>query len=217
MKRNLHLFTLFLIAVMVLAVPLTAVADSVMPPRDYVKETENGKYVFVMLAPEQWERYGKTDIRKTYSQSGLYRNDGSATPLWTVHWYSYQVYPSSDGRHLVEMGPWASDTDELAVAFHRDGKRIKAYAIKDLVSDTAKLKHTVSHFFWRSALRYDDKQGLLFLITTDGRGYCFSITTGEIQAQEKAPESSRPKPDSGKDSGSRDKPKPAPKHPTDTL
>ncbi len=151
MKRNLNLVTLFLITATFLATPLVAAADSEMPPRDYMTETENGQYIFVMLAPEQWERYGKKEIRKTYPRSGLYKNDGSTTPLWTVDWYSHHVFPSSDGRHLVEMGPWASETYQLAVAFHKDGKRIKAYAIKDLVLDTSKLKHTVSHFFWRSA------------------------------------------------------------------
>jgi hypothetical protein len=93
----------------------------------------------------------------------LYRNDGSTAPLWPVYWYSFEVYPSSDGRHVVQMGPWASDVEEMAVSFYRDGEELKAYRIKDLVHDESKLEHTVSHFSWRSSLRYDDKQGVLFL------------------------------------------------------
>jgi len=162
-----------------LAVP--AIADTPAPPRDYTKITENEKYVFVMLAPpERWSQKDP-DIRKVYKQSGLYKNDGSATPLWVVYWYSFEVYPSSDGKHVVRMGPWASSTEQLAVAFYENGKEIKQYLIKDLVHNELKLAYTVSHFFWRSDLRFDDKKGVLFLKTKDDQTYLFSIKTGEIQ------------------------------------
>lgn len=164
-----------------LALPVQALADSPAPPKDYKLETENNEYVFVMLAPPEWAKYQHSEIRKVYPGSGLYRNDGSITPLWVVYWYSFEVYPSSDGRHLVRMGPWASSTTQLALSFHRDGKEIKRYQIKDLIRNERKRDYTVSHFFWRSELRYDDQKGLLFLKTKDDQTYLFSVQTGEIQ------------------------------------
>lgn len=156
-----------------------AFADSPAPPRDFKTVTENKAYVFVMLAPDGWAEHD-AELRRVYKQSGLYKNDGSSPPLWTVDWYAFEVFPSSDGECLIRMGPWASSTAELALAFHKHGKEIKHYQIKDLVRDTSKLAHTVSHFFWRSELKYDDKHTVLFLKTRDNQAYRFSATTGEI-------------------------------------
>lgn len=154
-------------------------ADSPAPPRDFKKVTENKEYIFVMLAPYEWGEHD-SEIRELYKQSGLYRNDGSSTPLWTVDWYAFEVFPSSDGEHLIQMGPWASSTNELALSFHKNGKQIKKYQIKNLVHDESKLMHTVSHFFWRSEVKYDDKNMVLFLKTTDNQTYKFSAKTGKI-------------------------------------
>lgn len=181
MKAFLRSIVLFqAITIIFFSLSLPAIADTPAPPRDYTKITENGEYVFVMLAPPgRWsdKRY---EIREKYRESGLYKNDGSVTPLWVVHWYSFSVYPCSDGKHIVRMGPWASSTDQLALAFYENGKEIKQYLIKDLVRDEKKLRYTVSHFFWRSDQQFNDKEGTMSVKTTDGQEYLFSVTTGEI-------------------------------------
>ena len=174
-----RLIEILQISVAVLFLYAQAFADSPAPPRDFKKVTENKEYVFVMLAPDGWAKRDP-DIRKVYKQSGLYKNDGSSTPLWTVDWYTFEVFPSSDGEHLIRMGPWASSTHQLALSFHKNGKEIKNYRIKDLVHDESKLSRTVSHFFWRSELKYDDKHTVLFLKTRDDQVYRFSAKTGEI-------------------------------------
>jgi len=179
------LFMFLQIIVMLLALNVPAYSDTPAPARDYTKVTENGEYVFVMLAPPEGWSEKNPGIRKTYMQSGLYKNDGSTAPLWVVYWYAFGVYPSSDGRHLVRMGPWASSTDQLALSFHENGKEIKQYLIRDLVRDEKKLRYTVSHFFWNSELRFNDKEGTIFLKTTDGRTYLFSVKTGEILPEKK--------------------------------
>ena len=171
---------LLLIALSIgVAVPV--MADTEAPPADYTIETENGKYIFVMLAPERpgWVSK-KAEIRKLYKDSGLYNKDGTYEPLWQVFWYSFTVYPASDGKHVVRMGPWAQSVSNLAIAFYAEGKELKRYTISDLVKDTNKLKHTVSHFFWRTDLKYDDKAGTVFLKTVDGISYTFSVKTGEV-------------------------------------
>ncbi len=167
------------VIVLSLALCVPAIADTPAPPRDYVKETENGQYVFVMLAPpERWVSKDP-EIRKAYGASGLYRNDGSSTPLWTIDWYSFTVYPASDGRHIVRMGPWASSVDQLALAFYENGKELKSYLIRDLVKNLLMLKHTVSHFFWQKELKYNDKEGTILITTHDDQVYLFSVKTGE--------------------------------------
>lgn len=54
-----------------------ALADRPAPPRDYKVVTESEKYVFVMMVPENARFNQSSDIRKQYSESGLYQNDGS--------------------------------------------------------------------------------------------------------------------------------------------
>ncbi len=181
------------ISVAMLFLHTQAFADSPAPPYDFKKVTENKKYVFVMLEPDEVmlkpdevmlepDEWAEQDpkIRKIYKQSGLYKNDGSSTPLWTVDWYAFEVFPCSDGEHLIQMGPWASSTDQLAISFHENGKIINEYQIKDLIKDESKIMHTVSHFFWMSELKYDDKHTVLFLKTEDNQAYTFSAITGEI-------------------------------------
>lgn len=173
------IFVLQVIALL-LAFSAPAIADTPAPPRDYAKETEDGQYVFVMLAPpEKWVSKDQ-ELRKTYRTSGLYRNDGSTTPLWAVYWYSFSVYPSSDGKHIVRMGPWASSVDQLALAFYENGKELKSYLIRDLIKDETRLKHTVSHFFWQKESRFNDKESTMLIKTHDGQTYLFSVKTGEI-------------------------------------
>jgi hypothetical protein len=168
------------LSVAVLFLHAQAFADSPAPPHDFKTVTENKKYVFVMLVPDGWAGQHDLKMRRVYKQSGLYKNDGSSTPLWIVDWYAFEVYPSSDGEHLIRMGPWASSTDQLALSFHKKGKDIKSYRIKDLVRDDSKLGYSASHFLWWSELKYDDTRTVLFLRTRDNRAYRFSAETGEI-------------------------------------
>lgn len=158
-----------------------ALADRPAPPRDYTKTTENGEYIFVMLRPEDQQEKEYSDLRKKYKVSGLYRNDGSDEPLWTVDWYAFGVLPNSDGRHLIRWGPWASSTEQLALSFYEDGDEIKRYSIWELVCDETKLKHSVSHFQWLSEFVHDEDEGALIIVTHDDRMYRFQLETGEVQ------------------------------------
>jgi hypothetical protein len=175
----------------VLSLPSMVWADSARAPYDYVTEVGGGKYQFVMLAnqgdslfdPGVPDDVGIIDtdqeIRKFYQHSGLYLS-GQITPLWTLSWYAFTVFPASDGDHLVRLGPWASSTEQLALSFYSRGVEIKRYLIQDLVKDQSMLQNTVSHFFWKTEDRYDDVAQFFYLKTVDGRRYKFSILTGEI-------------------------------------
>ena len=164
--------------------------DSPAEPRGYAIPTPNKKYVFRMVTggsystahvfprDKKWYRE-RTYIPPAYPSSGMYRNDGSKTPLWTVAWYAFEVIPFSDGEHVVRFGPWPSEYNQLAIAFHHRDKEIARYRIDELVKEPRLLPKTVSHFFWKAGVVYDDKQGLLYLGTLNGELYSFDSRTGK--------------------------------------
>ncbi len=164
-------------------------ADSVAVPHSYAHASSDNRYIFVMLSPKAESdgtgqptevRNEALRLRKTYKESGLYRNDGSLEPLWTVNWYSSDVLVSSDGSHLIRMGPWASSTTDEALTFFDKGKEIRSYAINELVDFSWLLPHTVSHFTWKDNATLDDSRRTLILTTLTHETYVFDITTGKI-------------------------------------
>ena len=169
-----------------------ALADSIAPPFSYTKPTPDGKHLFVMISPQSpkddassWIESKAQEIRRirnTYTISGLYRNDGSSTPVWTVSWYAYDVEPLSDGIHLVRPGPWASSSDSEAVAFFASGKLIRSYTVGDLVAVPALMPHSVSHFMWRSDAHLNDDHKTYAIKTKQGERYTFDVTTGKISS-----------------------------------
>ena len=125
-----------LVSVMVVLVAVGGVSsahgDSLKPPCSYKKASPNGQYLLVMIAPmpleldvKPWDEEVAAKIREirgAYTRSGLYRNDGSTEPLWTIDWYAHNVEIESDGVHLIRMGPWASSTDTEAFSFFANGE-----------------------------------------------------------------------------------------------
>ncbi len=182
--RHRHLLFVAFLLLLLVPLPDAALADSVAPPTDYTRVTEDGRYVFVMLVPKGYPTYAEKDetIRRRYPQSGLYLKDGSATPLWTVDWYAYEVKVSSDGHHLVRWGPWPTkyDYDALAVAFYEDGRETKDYRVKDLVAIPQRLPESVSHYTWRKDSSFDDSRDRLAIETLNGEQYVFDTTSGEL-------------------------------------
>jgi hypothetical protein len=129
-------------------------------------------------------------IRRAYSQSGMYRNDGSLVPLWTVDWYAFKVDIASDGVHLIRHGPWATFTHEEAISFFANGQLLRTHLIQELVDDDTKLRRSVSHFLWREDGRFDDAAFSYALKTKDGNRFVFDARTGEIVS---APRAGTPK------------------------
>ena len=56
-----------------------------------------------------------------YPAPGLYRDDGTVKPLWTVSWYAPEVLVSPTGR-LVRLYPTANSGDAPALAFYKGGR-----------------------------------------------------------------------------------------------
>ena len=98
--------------------------DTVAPPCSYQRYSEDSKYFFIMLAPDDkrevecrgYSEEAKAEARKIrskFSVSGLYSNKSPSKPLWKVNWYSYEVYVANNGKHLIRIGPWASSASDV--------------------------------------------------------------------------------------------------------
>ena len=165
-------------------------ADSPAPPRTYTVETEDGRYVFVMLTslPPDFENRFFTEgfveemqeTRRRYRQSGLYRTDDPTTPLWTVDWYAHSVLVFSDGVHLVRPGPWASSAQNEGVSFFANGELLETYTIEDLVAAPWAMPRSVSHFTWRDETSIDDAALTYHIRTLHGEEIDFDVRTGKI-------------------------------------
>src|SRR4051812_21320808 len=78
-----------------------ASANSPRRPISHQTLSPDGRFVFVIIGPysaeeepTHWigEYAAKVKaVRDKWTVSGMYRNDGSTTPLWTVDWYAYEV------------------------------------------------------------------------------------------------------------------------------
>ena len=175
---------------LLMLVPAFAYADREAGPISYATASPDGKYLFVMLAPgeTQADKIPVVDsggriskyIASKYPVSGMYQNDGSTTPLWTVEWYAFSVIVPSDGIHIIKRGPWAKRLSDEALTFLAQGKTLHSYKISDFVDMAAPLPHTVSHFRWLESAKLNDHDHTLEIATFSKERYSLDYTTGEV-------------------------------------
>jgi len=183
-----HRCSAVLIAAILMLGNVPALAYSRTATYSYTKLTHDAQYLFVMISPRSAEhdgagsnssiRQGIRKIRDTYTRSGLYRNDGSTIPLWTVNWYAFGIEPLSDGVHLVRKGPWAipyNYYDAEAVTFFAKDKLIRSYTVSDLVADPADLPD----YTLPDCQHLNDQDKTYTIITNHGEYYLFDVTTGK--------------------------------------
>ena len=178
------------LAVFLLFLPVSAYADQESGPTAYATASADGKYIFLMFVPGrvpeaevplvEGRRILGRIVAVNYPASGLYRNDGSNTPLWTVDWYAYSVIVPSDGVHLIRRGPWAKTLSGEAYTFYANGKELRSYRISALADTAVLLKRTVSHFEWEERATVDDSRHVLAVTTFSKESFVFDYTTGEM-------------------------------------
>jgi hypothetical protein len=172
------MFTLILLSVVFFASP--SLADREALPKDYVQAVTDGRYVFVMLAPAGLKddppsvEFDK-EIRKRYPCSGLYRKEDSRRPLWTVAWYSFNVFPSTDGIHLARLTTWPeSDAYDIpGLMLYRNGQMLQEFTVRHLVKDVDILPLSVSHYKWLKHAQWED-DGLFVIETLTGEKHVFN-------------------------------------------
>ena len=190
MRSTKKVLWAFLFLLLIITTPLFAYGDKEAPPRSYAISSPNNKFIFVMIAPNAFElvsfysdetKQEAKRVREKYSKSGMYLNDGSTTPLWTVDWYSRSVLIASDGVHLIRRGPWALKSSNEAFTFFANGKAVRSYKIRDLVKSIKDLHHTVSHFSWEApdSMKLDEDKHTLSVSTLNNEHYIFDYRTGK--------------------------------------
>jgi len=179
-------------------------------PVTYSTPSPDGKLLFVMLAPPSDDPAKNPDntdegkaLRKKYPTSGLYRNDGSTTPLWTADWYAYGVYPADDGVHLVREDSPArmlssfvakrlpeetvrKQLDGPALSFVADGKVLKTYTVRELVAKPDELPNSVTHVLWMAGGMVTRDGKRFVLLTQDAQQIVFDLATGDIVSRKAA-------------------------------
>jgi hypothetical protein len=187
-----------LIIILLLCV-IAARADQEGGPVSYTMTTPDGQYIFAMDATgDATGREHLSVPQFIYAQSGMYKNDGSTTPLWTVGWVGYAM--PVDEHTVIRQGRWprSEDPDSEALSFFRDGALVKTYSVGDLIYFRQFLPHTVSHYEWAKKRAVPVKLGIVSTLdlaagfpevvdaqtvsieTLEGAVYKFDTATGEI-------------------------------------
>ena len=155
---------------------------------EFSRTSVDEKYVFVAVAPKDSEMASmyitKPELDK-YPETGLYRNDGSTTPLWTLETVSFSinVWIPADGVHFIAEGPWPHDREnfsDVALLFFDRGKLIKSYRVNELVAHPEDLPRSTSHYQWLNKFVLNDRVGKAWVTTLNGEKYVFEISTGKI-------------------------------------
>jgi hypothetical protein len=186
MKRYAKLPTLlaFLVVLAAGRVAMAALAH----PASWKQVSDDGQYVLVMVSPlsvDQDAGHHLADgneirqIRAKFSQSGLYQNDGSTTPIWTIEYFSrpHELHIAPDGEHLI-----VGADDWFVACFFAKGKKLAGYgySVSDLVS-FIRVKSLVS-FRYPSCVWSDfDANKLRYTVRTNqGETFVFDVTTGGV-------------------------------------
>jgi len=166
------------------------------PRWSFKKLTPNGKYIFIMIGEAERSAIGgflepseAMEIRLKYPQCGLYPNDDSIVPLWTIEgmWYSHDLQLTSDGVHMIFVSQIAKASSEVGLVFYENGKIIRSYRIEELVDDWDKCevvrntnRNTQPTVCWIEKQQLDDEKLEYLLITKEGNQFLFDVTKGTV-------------------------------------
>jgi hypothetical protein len=198
-----------------LLVASVASAASLPEPLSYAKPAPGGRFVLVVFgSPEAEAKLKDGDnkrhsagVRAKYAVPGMYRaTDDEHPPLvYPLEGYvpDENVSITSDGRTVVRIeGDWwrtkaypvgqrlsaeveRKQLDAPAISFFRDGKLLKSYPLRDLVTDAAAMSHSPEHILWHGGGVLREEAGLFLLDMQDTNRITFDVRTGEIVSKEK--------------------------------
>lgn len=125
------------------------VASAALPSLEsWTKVSADGQFVLVMISPlsaEEEFQYTEDNveeikrIRAGYTKSGLYRNDGSASPIWTIPFQdvTHDVFVGPQGKYLMLAhdggSVWSGHYGHL-VTFYSNGNEMASYSDVTLFS-----------------------------------------------------------------------------------
>ena len=199
------LISRIVITIGLLVLGATTVLASTYVPFTYTIESRDRRFLFVMLSPLpiledapflDYSPSGRVpsqvdrtrEVRAKYPHSGLYRNDGSSTPLWTLNQYSPYAALSSDGVHLSSLNGYVvGGLSEEGLVFYENGEEIRRYSVGDLVGSIKDLSWSFDGYGWLKGFSFDDGSNTLLLTLVNGERYSFDIKSGNIVRIERNP------------------------------
>ncbi len=164
--------------------------------RSYTATSTDERYVLVLISPrfsveeeakyafDELNRKEILDLRSRYHESGLYRNDGHAQPLWTLEKPGYlhpPVLVANDGKHLVNFHDVGSRVSDPVLDFFEEGRLTRSYARRRLIDFPFLLPWRVGPTRpWRASYALDDARGRLTVWTKLGDRFVFDVATGQM-------------------------------------
>ncbi len=159
----------------------------------YTRLSANKQFLFVMLHPPRKEI--RDPLAEKYSQTGLYRNDGSKKSLWTVEaGYSREVYPASDGLHAVLQhlhvigiegrkcgnSPEEPPVDPVVLSFYASGRRVRNVRLSEVLDHERFCKELGPGWHgWMNSASIDEAEKHFVLVDRDGKRVAFDLASGE--------------------------------------
>lgn len=136
-------------------------------------------------------------LRERFSRSGMYRGTELVWPLEGPYAPYDAVFPAADGVHLVRLdGEWwktksypgrnrlpaekeTAQLDAPAISFFAQGKLLKQYTLREIVTVIDDLPHSPEHVLWMAGAVLNDQDRQFVLFTQDSYRTIFNIDTGE--------------------------------------
>jgi hypothetical protein len=168
----------FMLSLLGLLAVLPALRADMAPLVSTKKVLGNGKFLLVMLFPPENTLNKENLLNKTYPQSGLYPNDGSNKPLWTLdHPFQGQVFVSADGDFLANV-VFPAEPKGDGVRFYHKGKLLRAYKVEELARPDS-IQNACPSCLWSENVGYDAAAEILTVMSRDGRNWRFELRTGK--------------------------------------
>lgn len=152
--------------------------------------SSDGQYVLVMVSSPLFdEEIAPPDpetarIRATYKQSGLYRNDGSTSPIWTIPFkdVTHEVFLGPQGKYLMLAhdggSEWSGHLGHF-VTFYSDGKELASYSGDDLFSLVEWSLPNVARSEYDN-LAFDPQRMTFTVFGSQGVRIVFDVTSGQV-------------------------------------
>lgn len=162
----------------------------------WTKFSDDQRFVLVMISPlsieEELSDWGVNaenvqTLRETYPQSGLYYNDGTTTPIWTVPYHDskQEIFISPEGKYLVctdeSWYTWSGRFGHV-VDFYANGTELATYSDSDLFSELY-LSGPLSRELNCQGVAFDADQLTFTTYSNQGHRFVFDVTTGRLIPQ----------------------------------
>jgi len=176
---------------------ISVMSDSELVPEPVVVSSAFGGPCYFEMLPKNTGSGTSPSLEAGLGTAYRLNADGSRTVLYRTHgWFSGRLFITRDGRGLVRIGPWPTGpvptSNHLALAFYRDGTEVRRYSTVDLLRDQAKVRRTVTHYFWLATPSapgggeersiWLDRHDRLHVVMADGGRHTFDVQSGERQA-----------------------------------